>query len=198
MAGALEDSVSLARPADVGLWVEQLAGDELAVRARRLANIEGGVGEPVSIASTTSTESTSTHHVGNREAVSVPRSDRPSLSKRSIVVGTLALALVASAVALTEQLERGTAAATVTQAAPATASGGAATPPAPAAPAPAAPAPTATPTSSAAERPPPPSAGADHRKRGPKVSRQPPPAPTCDQQFFFDSMGIKRFRPECI
>jgi serine/threonine-protein kinase len=51
MALAVEEAVDLASPAQVGAWVETLAGEVLHARARTLADIESGAGTEVPVPS---------------------------------------------------------------------------------------------------------------------------------------------------
>jgi len=195
MAKALEAALPIARPAEVSAYVEDVAGDALGERARRIAEIEG---TPVGA------DQVAHVHAVAGEADEASRTMRlstePSTSASSVVsVGAsrrVRFLLAVTAALAVVVVGGGAWLATRPAKANATAASGAsavmtASSIVPSATAIAAPVPAAAESATSAR----PLAEPAHAKPATRVK---PTHAACEPPFYFDGEGVKRFKPECI
>ena len=180
MAEDLEACVPAVRPAEVGEWVQRMAGESLAERARMLEALESASPEEPTVTSS--------------GATAAPRSARSTRSRRPVawVAGLVAAVGVAAGVTL------------VARRAPAPVPAVAATaePSVTAVTAPAVSIPVSPPTASSAvvvagPPPPTPSARPSRAPAAGRVGRSGRPA-SCDPPYSIDSAGRRIFKPECL
>lgn len=251
MAKALEALGGLARPAEVGAWVEEISGEVLRKRAAQVKEIESDsigsvplpegepflpkppqVGEPtmqLEEPAGLTMNMRAAEPAAEEEEQDVAPAPAPRRARWAALAGTLVLALAlgigwwtrgssAPAAASPEAVRGAIAPADAPSASgpepvvAAPASSAAAAPAAAAAsaaPAAAAPAASATPEAAPA---PAPAANAEPAAAPVATTERPRPArarphraapakgakPDCSPNYFFDSDGIKRFKPECI
>jgi serine/threonine-protein kinase len=208
MARAIEASTRLARPADVGAWVERTVGGLLRRRAERIAEIErsapstprlgdssegASAGEPTVVlrdpATPSPTEQSASVRTDLSSATASP-ARRKTTRRVGAVIGAVAVGVVGlAAILVWLRYERGDAG-TKGQPLPAAATS-AADPrivhPVPSAMAPTAPTPgPATPALSSSAN-----AGSATKNSVPRRS-------DCNPPFYFDDDGLKRYKPKCI
>jgi serine/threonine-protein kinase len=193
MARAIEADVSIASAAEVGDWVQGLAGEQLVVHKGRIAQLEReeDSNAPAPAAATPQRESTGTAVTKSERSATGPSASRGRWPTRSILLGLGVLGVTAATAVVFRP--RGTTAGAV-PAAEASVLPAPSTPPAPAPP-PADPAPVAPPAATSAA-PALPAASAPvpvpPRRRGHPASK-----PSCDPPYTFDDQGIKHYKREC-
>ncbi len=177
--------------ADVGAWVQRMAGESLAAREHMLAEIERGEREdrqtPTGAAGATPAPT-----IGTR----APRRSRTAATLFAIAAVAL-VAAGASTVAARRRTPDATDAVPATPW-PATTASAVATDLAPPLPAPSSAPPSATPGASAQAIPPPTSAPA--ARPAPHTAPRPshPRRPSCDPPYSIDAQGRQIFKPECM
>ena len=224
MANALESVGGMARPNEIGEWVEAVAAGVLHQRAERLAEIEGmstlpDAALPEPVASTDATQMLKEIEVSvdSRTDLSgaAPVPGKPWRQRGGAwVAGAVTVAAVVTGAMLLARGDHHDAGPTAAASAPSSSSvptTGARPPPT--ALATALPPTTATvaaePTPSAfqvttASPAPPPAGGAVPASRPPRkpgkgeAPRSPGGKPGCTPPYYFDSDGTKQFRPECL
>ena len=195
MASALERVMPLARPVELGTYVQQMAGDALAQRARRIAEIEGTSSQdtdvPVDTASGITEIPVERGDASQITSLSSASSPRPSVKRRNWVVLATATLVVAGLVGVAFTRHEHTVDAVHS------AQGPAAVPSAPPPP-PLSIGPSSEPAPSVE---PAPTASTTHERPAAHVSHT-PPAPkvttSCNPPFVIDSAGVKHFKPQCL
>ena len=206
MASALEGASSIARPAEIGAYVQGIAGDVLASRAQRIAEIEGTpseedgqVDELVHTAErgasgTVRLEGSDGTHASHVTSLSrAPGAPRSRARSVWVVAGISALAGVAWLGGRAVTREPATLAAGPSTGARQARGAATAAPLEPPSPEPVA---LPPPTTSTPEAPPARAAASAHAplfRSAPKPRVNP-----CDPPFFIDDAGVKRFKPQCI
>jgi serine/threonine protein kinase len=208
MATALEGAIPMARPAEIGAYVEKIAAGVLAERAQRVAEIEGTpseVGDSVSVV-------LAREDGGNGDptgTMQLPADDRTNASQITNLSSVSSIAprrgkrLVAAAVAVGLASAGGVAWLTLRGGGPEHPTPSAATE------LPSASALASIPSSSGIALQPPatedaeaPPATAAKRAQTSHVPHTTPkskaPTNACDPPFFIDSTGVKRFKPQCV
>jgi serine/threonine protein kinase len=200
MAQALEAAVGVASPRRVAEWVETLAGDRLAERKRRLAELERAPVPPVP-----PPEPISATHAATTASVSVVSTPPPASRSRAWLILVTAAAILGTIVIGFRALGAADASATATPSAtiaPASAPSTASSPPNVVVAASAEPAPSndesASPSKASPARKG--SAAADthaksHRHVEPKAT--PASSANCPVRPYVDADGITQFRHEC-
>jgi serine/threonine-protein kinase len=182
MAAAIEATGLLVRPADVGAWVEQTAGDVLRRRSERIGEIESDVSVPA-LPPPREAHAEPTMRLRDDEArTEVSSSVAPPRRRWPAVALVAALALVGTTIFAAGRLR---------SAPPAAPAASASAPPAPeeAAAAPVAVTPTVEATGSSAAPAPSPAP----TKKAPRATKR-----DCSPPYYFDGEGVKRFKPWCL
>ena len=190
MAIALEACVQQSTAAQVGEWLERIAGPVLAERAARVGAIEreGALAEPEGVEAVAPVEAP-TQASSISVAKNAPRAEPGRGGRRAMVVFIAGAALAVLGVTL---IVRSTRVPAPVEVAPPSVP--AATPDLPASAAPVAPPSTAE----APTPPPPPVASASTPSRSTAVPRRAAPRPACNPPFTWDAQGKKHYKAECL
>jgi serine/threonine protein kinase len=187
MAAALEKLGGFARPVEIGAWVERLAKDTLADRARLVGETEGESSSVAPVSGTMKLHDPRDPSTAHPETTDVSSTSSPVRRGRGWFLGAVVAALIVVGVGYAFVTVRNAGHASITSAAPpsnapvvtasaletaraATADAEVAHPPAP--------------TQPARQQP---------RHVAPQVTK-----PDCSTPFTIDAAGLKHFKPECV
>jgi serine/threonine-protein kinase len=173
MAAAIEAAAPIARPIDVGAWVEATAGVLLHARAARIAEIEAApaVRAPALHVEAPNEPTLQLRDVDEQPAVPAPRRKWRWVALAGIGLAGVVAALVSSRLVAARRV------------APAPPAESATPAPLASAPAPVEAIPSPTPVTSTPSK---------------SATRRPARRPDCDPPYYFDNEGVKRFKPKCI